>query len=139
MTRVLFPGRFQPPHNGHMDCIEQLLKEFDEVDVLFGSKQYSGIPRNPLTVHDRTLLCARACEERGISERVCATLIEDFHDFDAWIAVVEKFLKCARNTAINRDKMSRKMDPCAKASFAPPVVLYYEGSGRRSHLARRGI
>ena len=33
-TIALFPGAFKPPHKGHVDVIEKLLKAADQVVVL---------------------------------------------------------------------------------------------------------
>jgi cytidyltransferase-like protein len=42
-TIALFPGAFKPPHKGHVDVIEQLLKAADEVVVLVSPQTREGV------------------------------------------------------------------------------------------------
>ena len=42
-TIAIFPGAFKPPHKGHFDVVEQLLKASDEVVVLISPKTRDGI------------------------------------------------------------------------------------------------
>jgi cytidyltransferase-like protein len=42
-TIAIFPGAFKPPHKGHFDVVEQLLKVSDQVVVLISPKTRDGI------------------------------------------------------------------------------------------------
>jgi cytidyltransferase-like protein len=42
-TIAIFPGAFKPPHKGHFDVVEQLLKVSDQVVVLVSPKTRDGI------------------------------------------------------------------------------------------------
>jgi len=42
-TIALFPGAFKPPHKGHVDVIEQLLKAADQVVVLISPQTREGV------------------------------------------------------------------------------------------------
>jgi len=42
-TIALFPGAFKPPHKGHVDVVEQLLKAADQVVVLISPQTREGI------------------------------------------------------------------------------------------------
>ena len=42
-TIALFPGAFKPPHKGHFDVVEKLLKAADQVVVLVSPKTREGI------------------------------------------------------------------------------------------------
>lgn len=42
-TIALFPGAFKPPHKGHFDVIEKLLKAADQVVVLVSPKMREGV------------------------------------------------------------------------------------------------
>ncbi|MDR3199873.1 MAG: pantetheine-phosphate adenylyltransferase [Spirochaetales bacterium] len=39
MTRVLFPGSFDPPTNGHMNLLHRAAKLWDEIDVVIAVNQ----------------------------------------------------------------------------------------------------
>jgi len=51
--RLVVPGRFQPPHEGHVKTIQYALRLADEVIVVIGSAQDSYSLRNPLTAGER--------------------------------------------------------------------------------------
>lgn len=42
-TIAIFPGAFKPPHKGHFDCVEQLLKKADQVVVLISPSTREGV------------------------------------------------------------------------------------------------
>jgi nicotinamide-nucleotide adenylyltransferase len=46
---VLFPGRFQPFHNGHYEAFLQLIGEYDEVVIAVASAQEGYTCKNPIT------------------------------------------------------------------------------------------
>ncbi len=51
--RIVVPGRFQPPHLGHLNLIRQALERAREVIIAVGSAQESFTPTNPLTAGER--------------------------------------------------------------------------------------
>ena len=69
-TRLLVPGRFQPPHLGHISTIRYALDLAEEVVVVVGSAQESYTPSNPLTAGERIVLLRKALK---------ATLGDDYH------------------------------------------------------------
>ncbi len=78
MRRVLFFGRFQPFHNGHLRVVEWLIDEqsFDELVILVGMASESHTPRNPFTAGERIWMIREALREAGIdlSRVITATL-----------------------------------------------------------------
>ncbi|MDP8002620.1 MAG: nicotinamide-nucleotide adenylyltransferase [Caldisphaera sp.] len=59
-NRLLFPGRFQPVHYGHLKAIEYTLSISNEVIVVIGSSQESYTIKNPLTAGERISLLKEA-------------------------------------------------------------------------------
>ena len=53
VNRVLYPGRFQPFHLGHLNVVEDLFRKFDEVVIAIGSAQEGFTCRNPFTAGER--------------------------------------------------------------------------------------
>ena len=50
---ILFIGRFQPFHKGHLDTILSICKGTDSVKIAIGSSQISFAKRNPFTFEER--------------------------------------------------------------------------------------
>ena len=48
--KVIFPGSFDPPTNGHLNLIERASRVFDAVEVVIGD---NGEKRNTFTVEER--------------------------------------------------------------------------------------
>jgi nicotinamide-nucleotide adenylyltransferase len=53
MKTGVFLGRFQPFHKGHLDAIQQILKEVDCIKILIGSSNQKRNKENPLTYAER--------------------------------------------------------------------------------------
>lgn len=60
MTRVTFPGRFQPFHEGHYRTVERYRDEYVEFVLVLGSCEKARDPANPLTAGEREAII-RAC------------------------------------------------------------------------------
>ncbi len=67
LKRILYPGRFQPFHNGHLHVVEDLLKEYDEVVIVIGSADQGFTCRNPFTASERLEMIDKALRNKGIS------------------------------------------------------------------------
>jgi cytidyltransferase-related domain len=66
MSRAFIVGRFQPFHKGHLEVIEEVLKEHDSVIIGIGSAQYSHTLQNPFTAGERHLMISNALETQKI-------------------------------------------------------------------------
>lgn len=89
VDRVLFPGRFQPFHLGHMHAIKRLLEEFDEVVIVIGSAQEGFTCRNPFTSGERMEMIKYSLEEEDADlKRIWIVPIPDIHKPLAWTAYV---------------------------------------------------
>ena len=64
--RGLFLGRFQPFHLGHLDVVERLSRQHDEVVVAIGSANVSHSAINPFTAGERVAMIAPALREAGL-------------------------------------------------------------------------
>jgi bifunctional NMN adenylyltransferase/nudix hydrolase len=86
----VFIGRFQPPHNGHIDTIRKALEVSDHVLILIGSAFKPSDTRNPFTHDQRADMIADCFNE---SDRV--RLIFDFisdnpYNELAWIKDIQR-------------------------------------------------
>src|SRR4030042_1629229 len=81
---ALFIGRFQPFHNGHLNVIKNIAKEYDKIIVGIGSSQYSHTLENPFTADERKLMIERSLEHVGI-KNYQIILIPDIHNPPKWV------------------------------------------------------
>jgi nicotinamide-nucleotide adenylyltransferase len=92
VKRGLYVGRFQPFHLGHLNAIEDVLKEVDELVIVIGSAQYSHNPNNPFTAGERLVMVRRALEECGIDlEKVWVVPVPDVHLHMMWVSSVQGY------------------------------------------------
>ncbi len=88
MKRALFIGRFQPPHKGHINFIEKISKNFDEVIIGIGSSNKAYTFDNPFTVKEREEMFN---ESLKIKNYVIVP-IPDIHNYREWVKHVEKLV-----------------------------------------------
>jgi nicotinamide-nucleotide adenylyltransferase len=84
LRRVLFPGRFQPFHNGHYEALIQLINEYDEVVIAVGSAQDGFTCKNPFTGGERMEMIDYLLRSRGVRDRAWIIPAPDIHMPPAW-------------------------------------------------------
>lgn len=95
LKRGVFPGRFQPPHYGHVKAIKWALdKVVDELIVIIGSAQDSFSLKNPLTAGERfTLLKKLLINEAGsYLHRISIVPVMDINSNKQWVRYLEMLL-----------------------------------------------
>ena len=65
-VRGILIGRMQPVHNGHMQVIEKILEEVDEIIIGIGSAQLSHELKDPFTAGERVVMVTQALAEENI-------------------------------------------------------------------------
>ena len=92
MKRALFPGRFQPPHWGHVYAVREILKEVDEVIIAVGSAQFNYILKDPFTAGERIWMLREALREGGVDlSRVVTVPIPNVENNLEWLGRVKSF------------------------------------------------
>lgn len=92
MRRALFPGRFQPPHWGHVYAVKEILKEVDEVVVVVGSAQFNYISKDPFTAGERVWMLREALREGGVDlSRVVVIPIPNVENNWEWLGRVRSY------------------------------------------------
>ncbi len=92
---VLYIGRFQPFHLGHLDAIKQILEKEnpDTILIAIGSAEDAYEENNPFTAGERFLMIWSALEEAGIPrDKYFITSIRDINNFTLWTKHVKSFL-----------------------------------------------
>jgi nicotinamide-nucleotide adenylyltransferase len=86
-TRGFLIGRFQPFHDGHVQIVERIATEVDELVVGIGSAGDSHSVRNPFTAGERIMMITKTLEA---TEMVTYTVpIEDLNRNSVWVSHVQ--------------------------------------------------
>jgi bifunctional NMN adenylyltransferase/nudix hydrolase len=105
---LVFIGRFQPFHVGHVEVIQSALKIADKVLVLIGSANQPRTIKNPWTYMDRVGMIFAGLnlppEDKG--RVVCAPLRDQAYNDQKWVASVQSIvddqvrISCVKNANI---------------------------------------
>jgi len=90
--RALYVGRFQPFHLGHLEAIQEVLKEVEELVIVIGSAQYSHNMVNPFTAGERLIMVRRALQEAKVDySRLWVVPVPDVHLHMLWVSALEGY------------------------------------------------
>src|SRR3954447_25228920 len=78
---LVFIGRFQPLHNGHVHVINRALSSGAKVIVLVGSANVACSPRNPFTYDERRDMILDAAARGEISGGADRLIVQPVGDF----------------------------------------------------------
>ncbi len=109
--KVLFIGRFQPFHKGHLRVVQEASKKYDEVIIGIGSSQYSNTSDNPFTSEERELMIKKTLEKTDINNyRIIS--IPDIHNPPKWVdhvlSIVSDFDVVISNNSLTKRLFSEK-------------------------------
>ncbi|USN14833.1 bifunctional NMN adenylyltransferase/nudix hydrolase [Brevundimonas phage vB_BpoS-Domovoi] len=94
---MVFIGRFQPLHNGHLDVIAQALSAAERLIILVGSANLARDTRNPFTYEERAALIRTAIEQKfgaETADRVVVCPVPDSpYELQEWIETVQMTVK----------------------------------------------
>jgi nicotinamide-nucleotide adenylyltransferase len=92
INRGLYVGRFQPFHIGHLDAIEYVLEEVDELVIVIGSAQYSHNSNDPFTAGERLFMIHKALLEAKVdNSKLWIVPVPDVHLHMLWVSAVEGY------------------------------------------------
>lgn len=84
-SRVLFVGRFQPFHLGHLHMVRGLSPDFDEVILIVGSSQASHTAKNPFSYDERRRMIQGALEAEKL-DNVRLVPVPDVGIHSVWLS-----------------------------------------------------
>ena len=88
--RGLLVGRMQPVHRGHIQVIERILDEVEEVIIGIGSAQVSHSIKDPFTAGERVMMITKALAENNIrASRYYIIPVQDIECNSLWVAHME--------------------------------------------------
>ena len=85
--RGFLVGRFQPFHNGHLQLVESIAEEVDELVIGIGSAGDSHSVRNPFTAGERVMMITKTLESLDVT--TYAVPIEDLNRNSVWVSHVQ--------------------------------------------------
>ena len=88
--RAILIGRMQPVHNGHIQVIESILDEVDEIIIGIGSAQLSHSLKDPFTAGERVVMMNQALADIGVdSSRYYIIPMQDINFNALWVSHVK--------------------------------------------------
>ncbi|ARS90311.1 nicotinamide-nucleotide adenylyltransferase [Natrarchaeobaculum aegyptiacum] len=87
MTRGFYIGRFQPFHNGHLNVVQRIAEDVDELVLGIGSADDSHSVRNPFTAGERIMMITKSLVDTDLV--TYAVPIEDLERNSVWVSHVE--------------------------------------------------
>ena len=109
--KVLFIGRFQPFHKGHLKIIKEASKKYDEIIIGIGSSQYSNTDENPFTDEERKQMISKSLNKEEIDNYKIIN-IPDIHNPPIWVdhvvSIVSDFDVVLSNNDFTKKLFSEK-------------------------------
>lgn len=92
MLPVLYIGRFQPFHLGHLDAVSQILERESEIIIAIGSAEVSHTYENPFTASERYQLIDITLQKTQFGMHIPVIPVHDINDNSLWVSHLERFL-----------------------------------------------
>lgn len=87
---LVFIGRFQPPHLGHLAIIREALKQARQVIVMVGSSWQARSLRNPWHFNERQAMIRSAFDEAENRRLEITPLLDALYNDDVWVRDVQR-------------------------------------------------
>lgn len=87
---LVFIGRFQPPHLGHLAVIHEALKRARQVIVLMGSSWQARSMRNPWHFKERRDMLRSAFDDEENARLAVVPLLDALYNNDVWVRDVQR-------------------------------------------------
>jgi nicotinamide-nucleotide adenylyltransferase len=139
--RLVVPGRFQPPHEGHIHTIKHALGLAEEVIVVIGSAQDSFSAKNPLSAGERYVLLDKLLRSRlgeDYCKRVHIVPVPDIAMNKVWVQYLKMLLPPFDGVVSGNQLVLMLFEDMGLAAIRPPLINREECSGTRirEHIMR---
>ena len=109
--KALFIGRFQPFHKGHLQLLQTVAKNYDELIIGIGSSQYSHTVENPFTLDEREKMIEASLAKKGVKNYRIVP-IPDIHNYRKWashvVSIISDFDVILTNNTLTKRLFSEK-------------------------------
>ncbi len=99
---LVFIGRFQPVHHGHVAIMEEALRRARQVIVLVGSAWQARSLRNPFTFDERTRMIRSCFGEDANARLEIVPLLDALYNDDVWVRDVQRKVRDIARPQANR-------------------------------------
>lgn len=103
--RALFIGRFQPFHNGHLEVLREISREYEPV-IVIGSSGVSHTPDDPFTAGERYLMITETLSQEPDFGKYSIIPIMNVNRYGIWVShirtLVPPFHAVFTNNALTR-------------------------------------
>jgi bifunctional NMN adenylyltransferase/nudix hydrolase len=86
---LVFIGRFQPFHQGHLSVVQQGLRDAERVIILIGSAHRPRNIRDPWTVEERAEMIRSAVSVQDAERVITAPLMDVLYNDELWVRNVQ--------------------------------------------------
>lgn len=133
-NRGLYVGRFQPFHLGHLEAIQDVLKEVEELVIVIGSAQYSHNIHNPFTAGERLVMIRHALQEAGVDYSLLWIVpVPDVHLHMLWVAALEGYTP-RFNVVYSNEPLTRRL--FMEAGYKVKNIRFFQRKVYTSTLVR---
>jgi nicotinamide-nucleotide adenylyltransferase len=122
--RLVVPGRFQPPHLGHLETIKYALSLAEEVIVVIGSAQDSFSFENPLTAGERFLLLDKLFKEyfgEDYCKRIKLVPVMDINSNKMWVQYLKMLLPPFEGVVSGNPLVQMLFEDMGLVAIKPPM------------------
>lgn len=131
-NRLVLPGRFQPPHLGHVSTIKYALEISRNIIIVVGSAQESYTVKNPLTAGERIFLLEKLLS-REIGDdwcrRVSIAPVMDINMNKVWVQYLIQLLPPFEGVVSGNGLVLALFRDMGLAAIKPPMYRRQECSG----------
>lgn len=142
VRRVLYFGRFQPFHRGHLSVVEWSLRELgaEEVVLLIGMASESYTPRNPFTAGERIEMARLAFRDAGLPlDRLITATLHTLETNIGCAQYVLSFVPRVDFMVVGNPAIARIFSDTGIQIVRPPPIRRGEWNGTRiRELMARG-
>ena len=118
--KILFVGRFQPFHNGHLFVIKNYCEKVETVIIGIGSSQYSHSLENPFNEAEGKRMIDYSLKYAGI-ENFEIISIPDIHNYPKWVdhilSIIPDFDEVISNSQITKHLFKQKNIPVKETTY----------------------
>ncbi len=133
MKTAVFIGRFQPPHQAHLETIQRALARYDRLVVVLGSALCYPTPKNPFSAEAREAMIRAALREEnpeGEARLYFVAVPDDYYDDPRWFRSVRAAVEALTGpkawvvlTGYHKDESSYYLHGFGDWPFEPSGVV----------------
>lgn len=114
---ILFIGRFQPFHLGHLDALQQISKKETRIIIAIGSAENKRSKTNPFTARQRYQMIEQALREK--LKNIIIIPVRDINNNNKWVRHIESLLPEFGNVYTGSSIVKRLFEKAGRHKVIP--------------------